>query len=120
MSSSELQRVHAEARAGRIPKTNVSRERLVEFCTRWGVMQLGVFGSILREDFGPDSDIDILVSLDPNRRYTLFDLVDMEHDLEEMYGRKVDVVEREGIEASENQFRKKLIFDSLEIVYEFR
>lgn len=65
-----------------MPRTDVLGERLAKFYIRWGNTQLGMFGSIVCEDFGPDSDIDILVSLDPNRKYTLYNVVDMEWDLE--------------------------------------
>jgi predicted nucleotidyltransferase len=68
----------------------------------------------LREDFHPDSDIDVLVTFDPNAHHSLFELVRMEEELEAIFGRRVDLVEKAGIR---NPFRRHEILKSLEIVY---
>lgn len=75
---------------------------------------MGFFGSILRDDFSKESDVDILVSFEPQSSWTLFDLVDMQDELEGLLGRKVDLVEREAIK---NPFRRKEILRTLEMVY---
>ena len=97
-----------------IDKYNIPKEKLVEFCRRWKVIEMGFFGSILRDDFSKESDVDILVSFEPQSSWTLFDLVDMQDELEGLLGRKVDLVEREAIK---NPFRRKEILRTLEMVY---
>ena len=87
------------------------------FCQRWRITELSLFGSVLREDFRPDSDIDVLVSFAPDARWSLFDLVHMEEDLEAILGREVDLVERKAVERSENYIRRKRILSSLSPVY---
>ena len=94
-----------------------SREEIAAFCERWQVTQLAVFGSALREDFGPESDIDLLVSFDENARHTLFDMVRMEEELKKIFGRDVDLVERAGIEQSRNHIRREAILESAEAIY---
>ena len=94
-----------------------SREEITAFCERWQVTQLGVFGSALREDFGPDSDIDLLVSFEDSARHTLFDMVRMEEELKGIFGREVDLVEREGVEQSHNHIRREAILQSTETIY---
>lgn len=105
-------------RSGRVPSTEVPSERIADFCQRWGIWRLGVFGSVVRDDFGPDSDIDFLVDYDPERKYTIDDLLDMKDEMKEMFGREVDLVSRSIIERSENYLRRELIFETTEIIYE--
>lgn len=92
-------------------------EALAEFCRRWKIIKLEVFGSVLRDDFGPDSDVDVLVTFDPDARWTLFDLVHAETELSSLVGRPVDLVERGPIEESENWLRRQAILDSAETLY---
>ena len=94
-----------------------SREEITSFCERWQVTQLDVFGSALREDFGPDSDIDFLVSFEESARHTLFDMVRMEAELKGIFGREVDLVERADVEQSRNHLRRKAILESAEAIY---
>jgi hypothetical protein len=98
-------------------KIDVPRERIAEFCTKWRIREFAFFGSVLRDDFGPDSDIDVLVTFAADARHTLFDLVDMEDELWEIFGRDVDLVSRRGIESSRNPLRKAAILESAEAVY---
>lgn len=63
----------------------------------FGVRELCVFGSALREDFGPESDIDFLVEFLPDQRVSLFTLIRMQHRLEDLLGRRVDLVPRDGL-----------------------
>ncbi len=98
-------------------KIQPSSDALAEFCRRWHIKQLALFGSVLEETFGPGSDIDVLVSFDEGARHTLLDLDDMERELGEMFGRKVDLVSRRGVEASENLARRNSILSSAQIIY---
>ncbi len=98
----------------RIP---VDGERVAQFCRKHRIKRLSLFGSVLRDDFRPDSDVDVLVSFTPDARWGLFDLVHMEDELAAILGRKVDLVEREAVERSENYIRRRHILESEEPVY---
>ena len=98
-------------------KIAIPKEKLREFCQRWRIVELALFGSVLREDFGPDSDVDVLVRFASNAGHGLFDLVVMQDELSEIVGRPVDLVTRPAIEASRNPLRRKLILDSAEVIY---
>lgn len=92
-------------------------EEVAEFCRRWKIEELSAFGSVVREDFGPESDIDLLVSFDPNAHWTLFDMVRMQDELKALLGREVDLVSRRGVEASRNPIRRDAILSSAEVIY---
>lgn len=89
-------------------------ERLEEFCRRWKIAELRLFGSALREDFRPDSDLDLLVNFAPEADWSLLDHVAMEEELSSILGRKVDLVTRRAIERSSNWIRRKAILESAE------
>ena len=93
------------------------RDDLKEFCERWGVVELALFGSALRDELGPESDVDILVSFDDEARPTLLDMVRMEDELTEFFGRPADLLERDAIEASHNYIRRNAILNSAETIY---
>lgn len=95
----------------------VDRDRLAEFCRRWQVSELALFGSVLRPDYRSDSDVDVLVTFAPEARRTLFDLVEMSDELGRIFGRRVDLVSRRGIERSLNARRRRAILDSAQTVY---
>jgi predicted nucleotidyltransferase len=90
----------------------IPKEKLREFCRKWKVTEFALFGSALGKDFRPDSDVDVLVVLSPDARWTLFDWVRMEQELAQIFGRPVDLVERAAVETSGNRFRKRSILDS--------
>jgi hypothetical protein len=98
-------------------KISVSRKKIADFCRRWNVVEFSLFGSVLREDFRPDSDVDVLVRFAPNARISLFDLVDMEDELKDVLGRDVDLVEKDSIQRSENYIRRKGILENAEVIY---
>ncbi|MCY4113779.1 MAG: nucleotidyltransferase family protein [Chloroflexi bacterium] len=95
-------------------------EELAAFCEHWQISELALFGSVLRDDFGPESDIDVLVSFLPEAEHGLFDMVNMEEELSQLLGRKVDLVSRRGIERSRNYIRRRAILDSAEVIYATR
>ena len=70
---------------------------LLDFCHRWHIRELSLFGSALRADFGPESDIDLLVSFQPAARVTFLTLARMQRELETLLGRKVDLVPKDGL-----------------------
>jgi predicted nucleotidyltransferase len=89
-------------------------ERLEEFCRRWKITELRVFGSAPREDFRADSDLDLLVDFAPDAGWTLLDHVAMEEELSGILGRRVDLVSRRAIERSANWIRRKTILETAE------
>jgi predicted nucleotidyltransferase len=95
----------------------ISRDKITNFCQRWKIIEFAFFGSMLRDDFRPDSDIDVLVTFAPDAQWSLFDHVDIQDELEALFGRKVDLVSRRGIERSRNYIRRKSILGSAEVVY---
>jgi len=99
------------------PKIPLDREKIGEFCQRWQITELALFGSVLRDDFRPDSDVDVLVTFDPDAQWSLFDHVDMEEELSVLVGRKVDLVSRRAIEQSANWIRRKAILETAEPYY---
>lgn len=98
-------------------KIRVSPREIADFCERWQVAELALFGSVLRNDFGPDSDVDVMVSFDEDAKRTLFDMGYMEEELEAMFGRRVDLVSKRGIETSRNYLRREVILESAEVIY---
>ena len=118
--------VGASVRAGSVEM--LDRERLATrlgvpmrgiaaFCDRWGVEELALFGSVLRDDFGPDSDIDVLVRFKPGRTPGLFVAARIRSELADMLRRRVDLVHRPTIERSRNYIRRKKILESARVVY---
>ncbi len=94
-------------------------EALAEFCHRWGVVKLELFGSVLRDDFDPArSDVDVMVTFEPERRIGLDFFTTMPWELAEIIGRKVDMVERAGVEQSTNDPRRRHMLGNCETVYE--
>jgi predicted nucleotidyltransferase len=85
--------------------------KLEEFCQRWQVIELALFGSVLCDDFRPDSDVDVLVSFAQDDPWSLFDLVDMKAELQKLFGRQVDLIERNGLR---NPFRCRSILSSMD------
>jgi hypothetical protein len=90
------------------------KERLDDFCRRWKVAELSVFGSVLRDDFRPDSDVDLLVTFSPDAQWSLFDWTDMIDELKEIFGRDVDLL---SLQALRNPFRRHDILKTREILY---
>jgi predicted nucleotidyltransferase len=95
-------------------KVEVPKGKISDFCRRWEVVEFALFGSVLREDFHPDSDIDVLVTFSPHAQHSLLDLALMEEELAKIFRRKVDLVEKAGVR---NPFRRHEIFKNLEIFY---
>lgn len=98
-------------------RIDIPREKIAEFCEKWKVREFALFGSVLREDFRPDSDIDAIVDFMPDSHPSLFDLVYMTEELEKIFDRKVDLLTRCGVEESRNYIRRKEILSTLEVLY---
>lgn len=90
---------------------------IADYCQRWQIKEFALFGSVLRDTFGPTSDVDVLVTFDANTYWTLLDHVQMQDELKALFGRNVDLVSKRGIEQSCNSIRCQAILDSAEVVY---
>ena len=99
----------------RLGSVDMPMHEIKDFCRRWKVQELALFGSALGENFGPQSDIDVLVTFSPEATPSLFDLGTMQQELEGMFGRHVDLVEKAGLR---NPFRRKSILTSMKVIYE--
>jgi hypothetical protein len=103
---------------GALGRTGADAEAIAAFCRLRGIDELALFGSVLREDFSAESDVDVLVSYSGDRRPVDFDeLADTERALAGLLRRRVDVVERHVLEHSENYLRRKHILGSARPVY---
>ena len=97
--------------AARIP---IDMARVRDFCTSWKISELSLFGSAIRDDFGPSSDLDLLVSFAAGARWSLLDHVRMVRELEVMFGRRVDLVQEKLLD---NPYRRDHILASRELIY---
>jgi uncharacterized protein len=93
---------------------DVPRERIEEFCRKWHVTELALFGSVLRDDFRPDSDVDVLVTFEPAARISLFGFVEMQEELTRILGRAVDLVEKAALR---NPFVRRHALDHNRVIY---
>ncbi|NDJ19748.1 nucleotidyltransferase [Myxacorys almedinensis A] len=93
-------------------------DQVKAFCDRWQVAEFALFGSVLRDDFRADSDIDVMVSFLPDAHPTLFTLVDMKEELQSLFEHEVDLVTRGGIENSRNPYRRNQILSTAKTIYE--
>ncbi len=100
------------------PRIVVPEAALAALCRRWKIGELAVFGSALRHDLTPGSDVDMLVSFAPDAEWSLLDHAQMQDELSQLLGRRVDLVSRRGIEGSRNYLRRKAILGSAEVIYE--
>ncbi len=92
-------------------------DKLGDFCSKWGVERLSLFGSVLRDDFSPDSDLDFLVEIGPQTKLTLWDQMAMEEELAQLTGRSVDLVDRAAVEESRNWIRRREILSTAKEIY---
>jgi len=99
-------------------KIDLPMKEIEVFCRKWKVQEFALFGSVLRDDFDPrKSDIDVLITFFPNVTWG-WNMVDMHEELERIFSRNVDMLEKRVIEKSKNPLRKKEILDTHEVVYE--
>ena len=98
-------------------RLNISKESLVEFCQKWKIDKLSVFGSILRDDFNSESDIDFLVTFKRDADWSLFDHVGMREELQNLIGRQVDLLTEKALANSGNWIRQKEIQETASQIY---
>jgi uncharacterized protein len=99
---------------------DLSEKKISDFCQRWRITEFALFGSVLRDDFDAESDLDVLVAFAPDVDWSLLDHVQMEQELEALLGRKVDLLSRRSVERSRNWLRRREILDTVEVVYASR
>ena len=93
------------------------QDAIEAFCQRWKITELSLFGSILRDDFRPDSDVDVLVRFAPESRWSLLDLARMQRELEALLNRNVDLVTRSSVENSHNWIRREAILSTAQPIF---
>ena len=93
---------------------DLPEDKISDFCRRWKITEFALFGSVLRDDFRPDSDIDVLITCEPDAPWSLWDLFDMREELHQMFGREIDLVEKDALR---NPFRKHEILRTHKVVY---
>jgi predicted nucleotidyltransferase len=99
-------------------RLNAKPEQLTEICQQWQIVELALFGSILREDFNLNSDVDLLVSFAPQAKITFFDLDNIENQFSLLFKRPVDIVTKKAMEKSHNWIRQQNILGNAKIIYE--
>ncbi len=95
-------------------KIDIPMDKIRDFCRTWKITEFSLFGSILRDDFRPDSDVDVMVSFDEYAGWSLLDVVRMQEELKSIFGREVDLVEKEAIR---NPFRRNSIMKNRKILH---
>ena len=101
-------------------RLGVSPKAISEFCQRWHIIEFAVFGSVLRSDFRPDSDIDVLVTFAPQAKRGLTETLQMQDELKAMFHREVDFIVKTALEKSQNWLRRQTILDSAQVIYATR
>ncbi len=99
--------------AGKI-NIEIKHEKIQEFCRRWRIKEFAIFGSTLRKDFRPESDVDVLVSFQDKTPWGLFEFVEMIEELQKIFGRNVDLIEKEALR---NPYRRREILNCCQVVY---
>lgn len=97
-----------------IERLGITPEHIAALCQKWKITEFALFGSILREDFRPDSDIDILLTFAPNDGWSLFDLMNLQRELETLVSRPVDLLEKRDLK---NPFRRAEILRTCQVIY---
>lgn len=92
----------------------IGREDIADFCRQWKITEFSLFGSVLRDDFRPDSDVDVLVTFAADAPWSLLDMVTMREQLRQIFGREVHLVEQAGLR---NPFRRKAILGQREVIF---
>ena len=95
----------------------VDKERIAAFCRQHHIRRLALFGSVLRAHFRPDSDVDVLVTFEEDHPWSLFDIVTMQDELAEIFGREVDLVEKKAVVQSPNYIRRRHVLSNMEVLH---
>lgn len=96
---------------------DLPKAKIVSFCRKWRIQELSFFGSVIRDDFGPESDIDVLVRYAPEPGWSLFDHVEAQEELATILSRSVDLVSKRAVEKSHNRGRRDSILSEARVYY---
>ena len=99
------------------PQIKVDSERIADFCRKWQITEFSLFGSVLRDEFGPESDVDVLVTFSPAAPWDYFDWAEMADELKNIFGHDVDIVEKDSLR---NPYRRHAILSSSQVIYAAR
>lgn len=99
------------------PNIDIPRDQLADFCRKWKIVELSLFGSVLRDDFGPGSDVDVLVEFAHDAGVTAFAFFDLRDQLASILGRRVDLLTRRAVEGSSNPWFRHAVLSTARTVY---
>lgn len=99
------------------PRIQIDPVKIKAFCEKWKIKELSLFGSVLRDDFGPESDVDVLVSYSDGFVPRIDDILNAEEELKTLFGRDVDLVDRLAVEQSHNYIRRRRILGMASRIY---
>lgn len=116
MPCSVLRRYDTRVTPEQVKAVPISREALRAFCARWRITEIALFGSVLRDDFGPESDVDVLVTFADGARWSVFDHFAMERELSAIVGRRTEIVSRRALDEGGNWIIRRGILESAEIL----
>jgi predicted nucleotidyltransferase len=95
-------------------RVKMKPDQIADICRHWQIRELSLFGSVLRDDFHPESDVDVLVTFDRDAQWSLWDLIDLRKQLSELFGREVDLVEERSLV---NPYRRRSILRDKRVIY---
>ena len=98
-------------------RLGITENKIKAFCHRWKIAELALFGSVMREDFNMNSDVDVLVSFSSGVVWSLLEQIKMNQELSELIGRKVDLISKRAIEKNQNWIIRNEILNSAETIY---
>ncbi len=95
-------------------------DQIAEFCKRWKIQELALFGSALRDDFRPDSDLDLVATFAADADWSLLDHIQMQFELQRLFQRNVDLISRRALEQSQNWLLREEIFKTARVLFQSR
>jgi predicted nucleotidyltransferase len=99
------------------PRIPVDRDKITAYCKKWKITEFSFFGSVLTDEFRPDSDVDVMVTFAEDVKWGLWDIGHMEDELKDMFGRKVDLITRKSVTQSENYLMRRSILAGTSVYY---
>lgn len=99
------------------PRIPIPHEKIAAFCQKWKITEFSLFGSVLTDEFRPDSDVDVMITFAPEARWRMSHWFEMQDELEQIFGRDVDLVTRPDVERMENYIRRRAILSGASRVY---
>jgi predicted nucleotidyltransferase len=106
--------LYFERQLAQMMQIAIEYEKIESFCRQWKIQELALFGSVLSDEFRPDSDVDVLVTFTADMPWSVYDWIEMQENLQELFGRKVDLVDSQGLR---NPYRRRAIWNRREIIY---